>query len=318
MKITEFNSDVENISKLSDRPNIEDGYTAASLKALFDKAGVDIKDYINRVLLPELEGTKNGESGADRIGSGEIPSLPGNSVQAKLVSLSEQINGIVNGVIPDGSVTPEKFASEIADFLTSASMRVNMYTEPGTHTFTVVRDGTYKFTLTGGGGGGGVELSHTNHELGGGGGATAIVFADLKAGDECILNVGMGGQGLRVTGSTLTSHATEGKESTLSVNGTLVARAEGGCADVGKRAVASGGTINYSGGYPKAGDYYGTTGGDIEFSLGGDSLLGNGAAFKNDIPGIGGGGYCGGYYGSATYGEGTDGGNGAVMIEYMK
>ena len=318
MKLTNFNKEVDNISRLSDRPNVEDGYTAASLKALFDKAGVDIKDYINQVLLPELEATKNGESGADRIGSGEIPSVPGSSVQAKLISLSEQVNGIVNGVIPDGSVTPEKFAPEIAAFLTSASMRVNMYTEPGTHTFTVGRDGTYKFTLTGGGGGGGVELSNTHRKLGGGGGATAVVFVDLKAGDECILNVGMGGQGLQVTGSTLTAHAAEGKESTLSVNGTLIAKAGGGCADIGKRAVASGGTINYSGGYPKAGDYYGTTGGDIELCFGGDSVLGNGASFKDDVPGIGGGGCSGKYYGSATYGAGTNGGNGAVMIEYMK
>jgi len=316
--MTRFNDDVENISKLSDRPNIEDGYTAASLKALFDKAGVDIKKYINTVLLPELESTKAGESGADKIGSAPIASVPGNSVQAKLKALSEQINGIVNGTIPDGSVTPEKFSPEIAAFLTSASIRVNLYTEPGSHTFTVSRDGTYKFTVTGGGGGGGVDPDNTSHKLGGGGGATAVVFADLKSGDVCLLNVGAGGHGLVVTGNSLTTHASDGTGSSLTVNGALVATAEGGCAKKGKRAVATGGQINYSGGYPKAGDYYGTTGGEIELCFGGDSKLGNGAAFSEDTPGIGGGGCCGRYYGSGIYGAGTDGGSGAVMIEYMK
>ena len=49
MKITSFAKDVKNISKLSDRPNIENGYSPAALKELFDKAGVDIKEYINKI-----------------------------------------------------------------------------------------------------------------------------------------------------------------------------------------------------------------------------------------------------------------------------
>ena len=54
MAYTLFDTDVENISSLSDLPNAEDGYTSAQLKAIFDKAGVDIKAYLNGTLIPEL------------------------------------------------------------------------------------------------------------------------------------------------------------------------------------------------------------------------------------------------------------------------
>ena len=54
MAYTYFNEDVENVSHLSDLPNEEDGLAAAELKAVFDKAGVDIKDFLNNTLIPEL------------------------------------------------------------------------------------------------------------------------------------------------------------------------------------------------------------------------------------------------------------------------
>lgn len=54
MAIPLFNVDVENVSLLSDLPNSEDGLTSAQLKAVFDKAGVDIKDYINSTLVPNI------------------------------------------------------------------------------------------------------------------------------------------------------------------------------------------------------------------------------------------------------------------------
>lgn len=54
MAISLFNTDVENVSQLSDLPNAEDGLTSAQLKAVFDKAGVDIKSYINSTLVPQI------------------------------------------------------------------------------------------------------------------------------------------------------------------------------------------------------------------------------------------------------------------------
>ena len=54
MAITLFNEDVENVSQLSDLPNSEEGYTSAELKAIFDKAGKDIKTWLNGTHIPEL------------------------------------------------------------------------------------------------------------------------------------------------------------------------------------------------------------------------------------------------------------------------
>ena len=70
MAITHFNTDVENVSHLSDLPNSEDGLTAAQLKAVFDKAGVDIKTYINSTLIPELD-VANGKAFTVTYPSGE-------------------------------------------------------------------------------------------------------------------------------------------------------------------------------------------------------------------------------------------------------
>lgn len=55
MALTKLQADVNNIQKLSDRPNETDGLTSAELKERFDKAGSDIKRYINEILTEELD-----------------------------------------------------------------------------------------------------------------------------------------------------------------------------------------------------------------------------------------------------------------------
>ncbi len=55
VNLTKFSANVDNIQGLSDRPNTTDGLTSAELKAKFDKAGDDIKAFINGVFIPELE-----------------------------------------------------------------------------------------------------------------------------------------------------------------------------------------------------------------------------------------------------------------------
>lgn len=55
MALTKFREATNNISSLSDRPNEIDGLTSAELKERFDKAGTDLKEYINTVLIPELD-----------------------------------------------------------------------------------------------------------------------------------------------------------------------------------------------------------------------------------------------------------------------
>lgn len=55
MGLTKFLENVNNIQALSDKPNEIDGLTSAELKARFDKAGADIKEYVNTTLTEELD-----------------------------------------------------------------------------------------------------------------------------------------------------------------------------------------------------------------------------------------------------------------------
>lgn len=55
INLTNFTENVNNIQALSDRPNTADGITSQQLKEKFDKAGSDIKTFINNTLIEEIE-----------------------------------------------------------------------------------------------------------------------------------------------------------------------------------------------------------------------------------------------------------------------
>lgn len=55
MAFTKMNVNVNNIQALSDLPNTTDGLTSAELKERFDKAGSDLKNYLNATLTEELD-----------------------------------------------------------------------------------------------------------------------------------------------------------------------------------------------------------------------------------------------------------------------
>lgn len=55
MALTKFLVDVNNIQALSDRPNEIDGLDSSQLKEKFDKAGRDIKSYLNNTLSEEID-----------------------------------------------------------------------------------------------------------------------------------------------------------------------------------------------------------------------------------------------------------------------
>lgn len=54
MAIPQFNVDMDIIAKLGDFPGSDDGLTPAGFRAKFDMAGNFLKQYINTILLPEL------------------------------------------------------------------------------------------------------------------------------------------------------------------------------------------------------------------------------------------------------------------------
>lgn len=51
MSITKFGKDVNNVQNLPDSPSL----TPQELKKIFDKAGIDIKEYINEILIKEID-----------------------------------------------------------------------------------------------------------------------------------------------------------------------------------------------------------------------------------------------------------------------
>ncbi|SDG47427.1 hypothetical protein [Desulfosporosinus hippei] len=84
MALTKLTEDVANVQKLTDKPT----ESATQVKVLFDKAGEDIKTYLNDVHIPELESVSDGASGADKIGTTPISAI---GVQATVQSVIEAL-----------------------------------------------------------------------------------------------------------------------------------------------------------------------------------------------------------------------------------
>lgn len=103
MALTKLLDDLSNVSKLDDQPNDVGGMNATELKAVFDRAGNDIKAFINNILIPEIESA---------IGSGTIEQISG----GKLVDLSVTaakiaMLAITSEKLANGAVTTQKIAN---------------------------------------------------------------------------------------------------------------------------------------------------------------------------------------------------------------
>lgn len=97
------------VSTLDDRPNDTGGLTAAELKAKFDADAGALKDYVNDVLIPFLEGT----SAAESIGIATISSFSAGNVQTALEQIIGAMQDITQGSVADGSITLAKLATEV-------------------------------------------------------------------------------------------------------------------------------------------------------------------------------------------------------------
>ena len=85
--------------------------TASENKFVFDKLVNDVVKVRLNALIDDLMSVVSGY-GADSIGSPIIADVNGTTVQAKLQDLKNQIDGVVLGAIPDGSITNTKFTTE--------------------------------------------------------------------------------------------------------------------------------------------------------------------------------------------------------------
>lgn len=106
MAFTPLNDDLNIIQKLPDLPNDVGGLSADELKAAYDKAGILIKEYINNILIKELESV----AGASNIGISPIEGVSAETVQRALEILRGQIFEATAGTIPDGSLITAKLA----------------------------------------------------------------------------------------------------------------------------------------------------------------------------------------------------------------
>lgn len=123
MALDKLNEDLHIIEQLADQPNDADGMSAAELKAKFDYAALAIQEYINNVLIPQVESS---------ISAGTVDLISGNqlvdgSIQAaKLAALSIVAEKIANGAvvstkIADSAVSAAKIASQAVDLKTKVS-----------------------------------------------------------------------------------------------------------------------------------------------------------------------------------------------------
>lgn len=106
MALTPLSDDLNIIAALHDEPNVDDGLTAAQLKAKFDESGNKIKTYINGTLKDFVEDLEDGTGLAD--GSVTEPKLAANSVSTR--------------TIIDGNVTTAKLDDEA---VTTAKIDLN-------------------------------------------------------------------------------------------------------------------------------------------------------------------------------------------------
>lgn len=113
---TNLTTDLDVIQKLDDLPNAVGGLSAADLKAKFDEAANAVKDYINTVLLAQLQAETSGQAGANRIGISGIVGLTGtDNVQDALAAIYAAAQAAQAGTILNKSITAEKLADDAVE-----------------------------------------------------------------------------------------------------------------------------------------------------------------------------------------------------------
>ena len=212
MSFSKLTENIKVISALPDRPRLEDGYSPSVLKGKFDRGAEIIKDYINETLIPQLDSLDARSVGCEPLGgegfSAENVKGALDELKNKCDALDEKIDlrdaDIVEGIVPDGTISEAKLTSVLRDKLYAAARSVygaSRYGTPGTYSFTVPKTGNYRIRVQGAGGGGTMEsisfTANATYECRGGpSGAYAEVIVPLIEGDVFPVTVGSGGTGV--------------------------------------------------------------------------------------------------------------------------
>lgn len=107
MPFERFLKNMEIVAQLDDEPNDVGGLTAGELKEKFDEGGQAVKEYLNGTLLPGLES----ETAAGDIGAAPFGKVTGTDVQTQLQQISDSVEQVALGQIPDGSIGADKLAN---------------------------------------------------------------------------------------------------------------------------------------------------------------------------------------------------------------
>lgn len=108
MDFTPLEKDMNIISALDDEPNDVGGLTATELKAKFDEGGNAIKDYLNNTVIPEVKVALGDKAGKD------------------------ELQGLVLGQIPDGTITEDKLSEELKEQIGSMAPAADVFTKTET------------------------------------------------------------------------------------------------------------------------------------------------------------------------------------------
>lgn len=108
MDFTPLEKDMNIISALDDEPNDVGGLTATELKAKFDEGGNAIKDYLNNTMIPEVKAALGDKAGKD------------------------ELQGLVLGQIPDGTITEDKLSEELKEQIGSMAPASDVFTKEET------------------------------------------------------------------------------------------------------------------------------------------------------------------------------------------
>lgn len=108
MDFTPLEKDMNIISALDDEPNDVGGLTATELKAKFDEGGNAIKDYLNNTVIPEVKAALGDKAGKD------------------------ELQGLVLGQIPDGTITEDKLSEELKEQIGSMAPASDVFTKEET------------------------------------------------------------------------------------------------------------------------------------------------------------------------------------------
>lgn len=131
---------VKIIRELPNRPTGTGYMSAAALKAAFDQAAENIKEAVNQMI-----GQLENSGGAAEIGFQSSTEVPADNVQEAVENVQEQIAGVSQGAVANGSITAEKMAAGAVAMWTDISEQITLTVPDQSPSVVTVKGKEYKY-----------------------------------------------------------------------------------------------------------------------------------------------------------------------------